>query len=99
MTFAAARATTLRAMTLELNLPRSLARYFQTPCARQVMFPEKVPPLPFTGRFEQNKQYLLAMNDRVGLQWLAESDQYWVRLRSKQALRSAPHGARRGEAN
>ena len=73
----AASGQTLRAMTLEINLPKSLARYFQTPCARQVEFPEKVPGRPFTGRFQQNNQYLFAMNDRVGLEWLAESDQYW----------------------
>lgn len=92
-TFTAAQPATVNALTLEINLPKSLAKYFQTSCARNMNFPtpaNPVPSYPFWGGFGGNNQYLYAMNNRAGLQWIAESDQHWYAKNPKQHFEVLP---------
>jgi hypothetical protein len=85
--FRAAKPLSVRSMRLEIPLAKSLCRFFQHSCRRDNHFPK--PGEPWTDEFGHSTGYLMASNDRVGLQWISETDQWWHAVDRKKQLEVA----------
>jgi hypothetical protein len=73
--FTAPAAKTVESLRLDMELPAAIAKFLHYPCRRDVTWPKAKEP--WSGAFGQDSWYLYAMNERVGLHWAAESDQWW----------------------
>ncbi len=85
--FTAPQPATLQAMRVEIPMPKTLTRFFQYTCRRDNLFPKA--DKPWANEFGSDSYYLMVCNDRVGLQWYAESDQWWYAKERKKQLEVA----------
>lgn len=85
--FSAPKPATLNALRAEIAFPKEITTFLQHPCARVTWFPK--PKKPFLDAFGHETPYLWVCNDRVGLQWCFESDQWWYAKDRKKQMEVA----------
>jgi hypothetical protein len=77
--FKSAKAEKIDGLKLEIPVKKDFCRFLQYNCARYSWFPKK----SWEGEFQP---YFWVGNDDGGIQWFAESDQYWFAKDPKKAL-------------